>query len=231
MGQEGGGRKLTSAPSLWDRFLRGGGGGVYLLLHPLEQALAVLVAPLVYLDFPDLLNREVVEVLGYLLDTEFVVVLDRRQALSPASGVLGVGELGVHEAHVGAHPLLGHLLELLELLLLLLGLGHELLGDLLEGLLQLLLLLLGLLGEVGGRGVQKLHVGAHRTLDELPQAPVLLLGLLRPKLHRGAEAMRPPPERLCAVLGQSFGLLYLLLRHADLRVLSSVMVGHEWVLP
>ncbi len=64
--------------------------------------------------------------LSRLPDAKPVVALDRRQALTRRAGVLGVGELDVHEAHVEAHPLLGVLLELL----LLLRLGHELLRDL-----------------------------------------------------------------------------------------------------
>ena len=96
--------------------------------------------------------------------------------------LIGIRDGDVEQLRIGAHDLLGHLLEgllllfslLLEGLLLLLGLLQPLLGRLLDGL----LLLLGLPREVGTRGVEQLHVGVHELLGHLLGKLLLFLNLL-----------------------------------------------------
>src|SRR5919206_310517 len=75
--------------------------------------------------------------------------------------------------------------------LLLLGLLHPLLGELLEGL----LLLLGLPGGVGAGGTKQLHVGVHELLDHLLGVVLLLLDLLGELLHL-AKPFPSPFRRL-----------------------------------
>src|SRR5215212_5945387 len=124
---------------------------------------------------------------GDLLHGELVVAFDRE--LSLLETLLGVREGDVEQLRIGAHDLLGHLLEglllllglLLEGLPLLLGLLHPLLGRLLEGL----LLLLGLTREIGTWSVQELHVGVHHLLDHLLGVLLLLLDLLGQALQHG----------------------------------------------
>jgi hypothetical protein len=81
------------------------------------------------------------------------------------------------------HPLLGHLLEGLLLLLYQL---HPLLRGLLEGLLGGLLALLRLLGDREGWGVEKLHVGVYGLLHYL----LLPLDLISHRLHRSDPSLR-----------------------------------------
>src|SRR5215218_4702734 len=110
----------------------------------LEDRLSVLVALLVVTHHPQIVGGKATDAPGDLLHGKFVVALDGE--LGVLKALLGVGEGDVPKLRVGAHYLLGHLLEglllllglLLEGLLLLLGLLHPLLGSLLEGLLLLL---------------------------------------------------------------------------------------------
>src|SRR5918997_2412929 len=153
------------------------GARPYPAVELLQNRVAVLVALLVVPDHPELLGGEAADLARDLVRVQVVVVLDREPRLPKA--LLGVGEGDVEELGVGAHDLLGHLLEglllllcmLLERLALLLGLLHPLLGRLLQGL----LLLLGLPRQVGAWGVQELHVGVDQILGHL--LGVLLLFL------------------------------------------------------
>src|ERR687893_683061 len=177
------------------------GARPYPAVELLQDRVAVLVALLVVTDHPELFGGEAGDLTRDLVDVQAVVVVDREPRLPQA--LLGVGEGDVEELGIGAHDLLGHLLEglllllglLLEGLPLLLGLLHPLLGRLLQGL----LLLLGLAGDVRTRGVQELHVGLHHLLghllaclllalylfgERLQHAQPLLPGLLRRLLHR-----------------------------------------------
>jgi hypothetical protein len=81
------------------------------------------------------------------------------------------------------HPLLGHLLKDV---LLLLGQPHPLLRGLMERLSRgPLPLLLWLLGDVEGRGVQELNVGGHGLLHHLLEGLLLPLYLVGHGLHGG----------------------------------------------
>src|SRR5918998_3894560 len=182
----------------------------------LQNRVAVLVALLVVADHPELLGGEAADLARDLVRVQVVVVVDREPRLPEA--LLGVGEGDVEELGVGAHDLLGHLLEglllllglLLEGLLLLLGLLHPLLGRLLEGL----LLLLGLPREVRAGGVQELHVGLHHLLGHLLACLLLALYLLGERLQH-AEPLLPGLLRrlrhplhalLCHIRSFSLGL-------------------------
>src|ERR671916_1245289 len=170
------------------------GARPYPAVELLQNRVAVLVALLVVTDHPELLGGEAGDLTGDLLGVQAVVVVDREPRLPQA--LLGVGEGDVEELGVGAHDLLGHLLEglllllglLLEGLLLFLGLLHPLLGRLLQGL----LLLFGLSREVGTRGVKELHVGIHHLLDHLLGVLLLLLDLLGETLQH-TEPLLPSP--------------------------------------
>src|SRR5215203_1994994 len=136
-----------------------GGGAPYSAVQLLQDSLSHLVALLVIAHLPELFGGERAKTRSDLFDGQLVVALDGELSLPYA--LLGVGDGDVPKLRVGAHDLLGHLLEglllLLSLLLeglLLLGLLHPLLGGLLDGL----LLLLGLPREVGAWGVKELHV-------------------------------------------------------------------------
>ena len=152
----------------------------YPAVQLLEDRLSVLGALLVVTHHPQVVGGEATDAPGDLLHGKFVVALDGE--LGVLKAFLGVGDGDVRKLRVGAHDLLGHLLEglllllslLLEGLLLLLGLLHPLLGRLLEGL----LLLLGLPGEVGTRGIQELHVSVHQLLGHLLGVLLLFLDLL-----------------------------------------------------
>jgi hypothetical protein len=91
------------------------------------------------------------------------------------------------------HPLLGYLLEGL---LLLLGQLHPAFGGLLEGLLGSLLALLRLFRNVEGRGVEELHVGIDGLLHHLLEGLLLPLDLICHRLHGGY----PSPNSLIGCL-------------------------------
>src|SRR5215207_9695164 len=149
-------------------------------VQPLEDRLSVLGALLVVTHHPQIVGGKATDAPGDLLHGKVVVALDGE--LGVLNALLGVGDGDVPKLRVGAHYLLGHLLEglllllglLLEGLPLLLGLLHPLLGRLLQGL----LLLLGLSGEIGTGGIQELHVGVDQLLDHLLGVLLLLLDLL-----------------------------------------------------
>src|SRR5918997_820284 len=119
------------------------GARPYPAVELLQNRVAVLVALLVVTDHPELLGGEAGDLTRDLVGVQAVVVLYREPRLPQA--LLGVGEGDVEELGVGAHDLLGHLLEglllllglLLEGLPLLLGLLHA--EPLLPGLLRRLL--------------------------------------------------------------------------------------------
>src|SRR5215212_2223023 len=164
----------------------------YPAIQLLQDRLAVLGTLLVIANLPKLFGGKSIQTRGNIRNVELVVALYGE--LGVLKALLGVGNGDVPKLRVGAHDLLGRLLEglllllslLLEGLLLLLGLLHPLLGRLLEGL----LLLLGLAREVGTGGVQELHVGIHQLLDHPLGVLLLLLDLFGQGLHR-AEPLRP----------------------------------------
>src|SRR5215216_5360759 len=155
----------------------------YPAIQLLQDRLAVLGTLLVIANLPKLFGGKSIQTRGNLRNVELVVALYGE--LGVLKALLGVGNGDVPKLRVGAHDLLGHLLEGL---LLLLGLLHPLLGRLLEGL----LLLLGLAREVGTGGVQELHVGIHQLLDHPLGVLLLLLDLFGQGLH-GAEPLLPGP--------------------------------------
>src|SRR5215213_1100554 len=116
----------------------------YPAIELLEDRLSGLVALLVIANPPEVFGGECIQTRGDLVHGQLVVALDGELGISQA--LLGVREGYVEQLRVGAHDLLGHLLEglllllslLLESLPLLLGLLHPLLGRLLDGLLLLL---------------------------------------------------------------------------------------------
>src|SRR5215213_5352865 len=123
----------------------------YLAIKLLEDRLSVLGALLVVTHHPQIVGGKATDAPGDLLHGKFVVALDGE--LGVLKALLGVGEGDVPKLRVGAHYLLGHLL---------------------EGL----LLLLGLSREVGTGGVKELHVSVHQLLDHLLGGLLLSLDLL-----------------------------------------------------